>query len=248
MRNNLGLDPANSIGGAIPIDVTGRVGVSPDRDGRFSVVADLTSAQIDGFLPGWVKQSGKPARATFTRDHQPAIRPHRRSLDRGRRRRRERHHRARRLRRAAIGRLSRPTVFRTAITPASRSTRTPDGVLHAVMRGDAYDGRGFIKAMSGGPTAPQAETQAARYRSRHEARRRAGLQRRGAARSRAEIVAPRRRGPQSRPVRQDRPRWIAERRSARRGGRAASDRPRRAATPARCCALPMSIRAWMAAI
>ncbi len=74
MRNNLGLDPANSIGGAIPIDVTGRVGASPDRDGRFSVAADLTSAQIDGFLPGWVKQSGKPARATFTADHQAAIR------------------------------------------------------------------------------------------------------------------------------------------------------------------------------
>ncbi len=36
-------------------------------------------------------------------------------------------------------------------------TRGPDGVLHAVMRGDAYDGRGFIKAMSGGPTVAQPE-------------------------------------------------------------------------------------------
>ena len=30
-------------------------------------------------------------------------------------------------------------------------------MLHAVMRGDAYDGRGFIKAMSGGPTVAQPE-------------------------------------------------------------------------------------------
>ncbi len=66
MRNTLGLDPSNAISGAIPIDITGRVGTAAERDGRFAVAADLTSAQIDGFLPGWVKQSGKPARATFT--------------------------------------------------------------------------------------------------------------------------------------------------------------------------------------
>ncbi len=71
MRNNLGLDPANSISGSIPIDVTGRVGTTSDRDGRFSVTADLTPAQIDGFLPGWVKQAGKPARATFTLTTKP---------------------------------------------------------------------------------------------------------------------------------------------------------------------------------
>ena len=71
MRNNLGLDPLNSISGAIPIDITGRVGTSSERDGRFSVTADLTSAQIDGFLPGWVKQAGKPARATFTLTTKP---------------------------------------------------------------------------------------------------------------------------------------------------------------------------------
>ena len=49
-----------------PFGITGRVATSSDREGRFAVEADLTSAQIDGLLPGWVKQSGKPARATFT--------------------------------------------------------------------------------------------------------------------------------------------------------------------------------------
>ena len=48
--------------------------VSPstsDREGRFNVEADLTSAQIDGLLPGWAKPSGKPARATFTLTTKP---------------------------------------------------------------------------------------------------------------------------------------------------------------------------------
>ena len=157
MRNDLGLDPANSIGGAIPIDVTGRVGVLPDRDGRFSVVADLTSAQIDGFLPGWVKQSGKPSRATFTVTSTP-----------------QSVHIGDLLIEGAGGgvkgtiELDGSGALQSADFPSYgfsdgdhaslKVTRTPDGVLHAVMRGDAYDGRGFIKALSGGPTAPQAES------------------------------------------------------------------------------------------
>ena len=71
MRNNLGLDAGNTISGSIPIDLAGRVGTDGERDGRFAVAADLTPAQIDGFLPGWVKQSGKPARATFTLTTKP---------------------------------------------------------------------------------------------------------------------------------------------------------------------------------
>ncbi len=72
MRNNLGLDPAQHDrrrdSDAISPAASAR---SSDRDGRFAVAADLTSAQIDGFLPGWVKQSGKPARATFTLTTKP---------------------------------------------------------------------------------------------------------------------------------------------------------------------------------
>jgi len=33
--------------------------------------------------------------------------------------------------------------------------RAPDGALRVAMRGDAYDGRGFIKTMTGGPSAAQ---------------------------------------------------------------------------------------------
>ena len=70
-RSNFGLDSSNSIAGSIPIRLTGRVATGADRDGHFAIEADLTPAQIDGFLPGWVKPPGKPARATFTLTTKP---------------------------------------------------------------------------------------------------------------------------------------------------------------------------------
>ncbi len=77
-RRNLGLDPSNSISGAIPIRLAGHVSSTSERDGRFNVEADLTPAQIDGYLPGWVKPAGKPARATFTVTTKPQSITHRR--------------------------------------------------------------------------------------------------------------------------------------------------------------------------
>ena len=65
-RANLGFDNASEVSGAIPIRLAGRIASTGDHEGRFAVEADLTSAQIDGLLPGWVKPVGKPARATFT--------------------------------------------------------------------------------------------------------------------------------------------------------------------------------------
>jgi len=154
VRNNLGLDPSNSISGAIPVEVTGRVGTSSDRDGRFAVAADLTPAQIDGFLPGWVKQSGKPARATFTLTTKPqSIRIDDLLIE------------------GAGGgvkgavELDGSGELVSAVFPSYgfsdgdrtslKAERTPDGALRVVMRGDAYDGRGFVKTMTGGPSAAQ---------------------------------------------------------------------------------------------
>jgi hypothetical protein len=41
-----------------------------------------------------------------------------------------------------------------------RAERGPDGALRVMMRGDVYDGRGFIKAAMAGPSAEQAKTPA----------------------------------------------------------------------------------------
>lgn len=153
MRNNLALDPGSTISGSIPIDLTGRVGTA-DRDGRFSVTADLTPAQIDGFLPGWVKQSGKPARATFALTTKPqSIRIDDLFIE-------------------GAGGGVKGTVdldgagtllsanfpsygFSDGDRTSLKVDRTTDGALRVVMRGDAYDGRGFVKSMTGPQSAPQ---------------------------------------------------------------------------------------------
>ena len=147
-RTNLGLDPSGAISGAIPIDVTGRVGTATERDGRFAVQADLTPAQIEGFLPGWVKQAGKPARATFTLVTKPqSVRVEDLLIE------------------GAGGGVKGvvdldgsgdvisanfPSYgFSDGDRASLKVDRMSDGTLRAIMRGDAYDGRGFLKALAG---------------------------------------------------------------------------------------------------
>ncbi len=153
MRNNLGLDPSNSISGGIPIEVTGKVGTTSDRDGRFAVTADLTSTQIDGFLPGWAKPAGKPARATFTLTTTPqAIRIDDLLIEgagggvKGT------------IELDGSGELQSANFPAYGFSDGDRTSlkidRTSEGALRVVMRGDAYDGRGFVKTMTGGPSSP----------------------------------------------------------------------------------------------
>jgi hypothetical protein len=149
-RINLGLDPSGAISGAIPIDVTGRVGIATERDGRFAVQADLTPAQIEGLLPGWVKPAGKPARATFTLVTKPQSVRVEDLLIEG----------------AGSGvkgvvdldgsgdviSANFPSYgFSDGDRASLKVDRMSDGTLRATMRGDAYDGRGFLKALAGGP-------------------------------------------------------------------------------------------------
>jgi hypothetical protein len=159
-RNVLGLDPSGSISGAIPVSLSGRVAASSDHDGRFSIEADLTPAQINGYLPGWVKQAGKPARATFTLTTKPQSTRIDDLLIEG------------------SGGGVKGTIeldgsgelisanfpsfgFSDGDRTSLKAERTSDGALRVVMRGDAYDGRGFVKTMTGGPsTDPSAKHQA----------------------------------------------------------------------------------------
>jgi hypothetical protein len=148
-RKNLGLDPLNTISGSIPIRVTGRVDAATQHDGRFNITADLTSAQIDGFLPGWVKPAGKPARATLSLINKPE---------------------STRIEELVIegsGDGVKGTVdldgsgglqsanfqsygFSDGDKVTLKAERTLDGALRVTMRGEVYDARGFIKTLSGG--------------------------------------------------------------------------------------------------
>lgn len=160
-RKSLGLDPGDAISGSIPMRIVGRVGTDADREGQFSIDADLTSAKIDGFLPGWVKPAGKPAHVSMTLTTQPQ------SL------------RIDDLVIAGAGggqgikgsiELDSSGNLQSANFPSYgfsdgdnaslKADRAPDGALRVTMRGDVYDGRGFIKTMTGAPpsgaTAPSA--------------------------------------------------------------------------------------------
>ncbi len=147
-RSNLGFESTEAIAGAIPIRIAGRIAATSDREGRFAVEADLTSAQIDGLLPGWAKPTGKPARATFTLSTKPqAIRIEDLVID-------------------GAGANVKGTIdfdgsgevqaanFATyGFSDGDRANlkveRGAEGALRVVMRGEVYDGRGFVKSAAG---------------------------------------------------------------------------------------------------
>jgi len=147
-RNSFGLDQANTIGGAIPIRIAGHIDPGSGKEGRFAISADLTSVQIDGFLPGWLKPAGKPSRATLTLVTKPdsihiddlviegagsgvkgVV-----DLD-------------------GSGALQSANFQSYGFSDGDKATlkaeRGPDGALRVTMRGDVYDGRGFIKLLTG---------------------------------------------------------------------------------------------------
>ena len=64
-RARFGLDVGPALAGPMPIKLVGRVG-QDDREGRFSVEADLTNTKVENLLPGWVKAPGRQARMAFT--------------------------------------------------------------------------------------------------------------------------------------------------------------------------------------
>ncbi len=149
-RSNLGFDTmGEAISGGIPIRLTGRLATTSDHEGRFAIEADLTQAQIDGLLPGWAKPSGKPSRATFTLTTKPQSMRIEDLLIEG-----------------AGGGVKGTIDFdgagdvQSANFPAYgfsdgdranlKIERAPDGALRVVMRGDVYDGRGFLKTATGG--------------------------------------------------------------------------------------------------
>ena len=147
-RANLGFDLGETVSGSVPIRISGRVASTSDREGRFNVEADLTPAQIEGLLPGWAKPSGKPARATFALTTKPQ---------------------GSRIEDLVIegsGGGVKGTIdfdgsgaVQSAYFPSYgfsdgdranlRIEHAPDGALRVTMRGEVYDGRGFIKTSTG---------------------------------------------------------------------------------------------------
>lgn len=154
-RARLGLDLGSAVSGAIPIKLVGKIG---DHDSKVGIEADLTSLKLDNILPGWVKVPGKSGKATFTvvKKEQSTLFQDI-SVDGGG---------------VSIkGSLeidnngdllnaNFPTYSPSEGDKTSlKAERGADGVVKVTMRGDVFDGRGFLKsAISGKEADPKSKT------------------------------------------------------------------------------------------
>ena len=150
-RARLGLDLGPAVSGALPVKLVGKIG-SGDRDSRMGVEADLTALKLDNILPGWTKVPGKSSRAVFN------VVPKAQStrfedivIDGGGM--------------AIKGSLevdqngdlmnaNFPTYSPSEGDKTSlKADRGADGVVKITMRGDVFDGRGFLKSALSGNSA-----------------------------------------------------------------------------------------------
>jgi hypothetical protein len=150
-RAKLGLDLGPAVSGSVPIKLNGKIG-APDRDSRMGIEADLTSLKLDNILPGWVKLPGKSSRAVFNVvQKQQSTRLEDIVIDGGG---------------VSIkGSLevdqnnelmnaNFPTYSPSEGDKASlKAERGSDGVVKVTMRGDVFDGRGFLKSAISGKEA-----------------------------------------------------------------------------------------------
>ncbi|MGE0036129.1 MAG: DUF3971 domain-containing protein [Xanthobacteraceae bacterium] len=150
-RGKLGFDMAGLLSGPVPIKLIGRVPSNDNESSRLNIEADLTPAKIDNLLPGWSKQSGRPARATFAMISKPAggTRFEDMAIDapgtsvKGT------------LESDANGNIVSASFPVFSLSDGDKTTlkaeRAPDGALRVILRGDVYDGRGLVKTGLAGP-------------------------------------------------------------------------------------------------
>jgi hypothetical protein len=150
-RARLGFDLGPAVSGAIPIKLVGKIG-GPDRDSRMGIDADLTQLKLDNILPGWVKTSGKASRAVFNVvQKQQSTRLEDIVIDGG----------------GVLIKGSLEVDQNGDVISANFPTYSPsegdktslkaerasDGTLKITMRGDVFDGRGFLKSAISGKEA-----------------------------------------------------------------------------------------------
>jgi hypothetical protein len=141
----------------LPLKLVGKIG-SGDRDSKFGIEADLTPLKLDNILPGWAKPAGKASRAVFnvvqkgqsTRledivvDGAGASIKGAVEIDQS----------------GDLISANFPTFSPSEGDKTSlKAERGNDGVLKVTMRGDVFDGRGFLKsAISGKETDAKSKT------------------------------------------------------------------------------------------
>ncbi|MGJ4894051.1 DUF3971 domain-containing protein [Bradyrhizobium oligotrophicum] len=148
-RARLGMDLGTAITGNVPLKLNGKIAGSSDRDSRIGVEADLTQLKLDNLLPGWVKNPGKSGKATFNVvAKQQSTRFEDINIEGG----------------GVSIKGSLEVDQNGDLVNANFPTYSPsegdktqlkaergqDGVLKLSMRGDVFDGRGFLKSAISG--------------------------------------------------------------------------------------------------
>jgi hypothetical protein len=150
-RARLGFDLGPAVSGNIPIKLIGKIG-GPDRDSRMGIEADLTALKLDNILPGWVKMPGRSSRAVFNVvQKQQSTRLEDIVVDGG-----------------GVSIKGSVEVDQNGdlvnanfpiYSPSDgdktslKAERGADGVVKVTMRGDVFDGRGFLKSAISGKEA-----------------------------------------------------------------------------------------------
>ena len=153
-RARLGIDLGPAVSGSIPIKVIGKIG---ENDSRVGIEADLTSLRLDNILPGWVKVPGKSGKATFN-----VVKKEQSTLFqdivvegggvsiKGS------------LEVDQNGDLMMANFPVYAPSDGDKTTlkaeRGADGVVKVTMRGDVFDGRGFLKSAISGKDDAKSKT------------------------------------------------------------------------------------------
>jgi hypothetical protein len=154
-RARLGIDLGSAVTGSIPIKLIGKIG---ENDSRVGIEADLTSLRLDNILPGWVKVPGKSGKATFN-----VVKKEQSTLFqdivvegggvsiKGS------------LEVDQNGDLMMANFPVYAPSDGDKTTlkaeRGADGVVKVTMRGDVFDGRGFLKsAITGKEADPKSKS------------------------------------------------------------------------------------------
>ena len=148
-RARLGFDLSPAVSGSVPVKVSGKIAGGPDQTTKLGIEADLTSVKLDNILPGWVKLPGKASKATFkvvptaqsTRLEDIVIEGGGASIKGS-------------LEVDANGDLMNANFPVYSPSDGDKTSlkveRGQDGVVRGSMRGDVFDGRGFLKSAISG--------------------------------------------------------------------------------------------------
>jgi len=148
-RARLGFDLGPAVSGSVPIKVSGKIAGGPDATTKLGIEADLTAVKLDNILPGWVKLPGKSSKATFkvvptaqsTRLEDIVIEGGGASIKGS-------------LEVDPNGDLMNANFPTYAPSDGDKTSlkveRGQDGVVRGIMRGDVFDGRGFLKSAISG--------------------------------------------------------------------------------------------------